>query len=55
MSGNGFMVRFRLDIKKRFFTVNMVRHWNRSPREGADVSSLEVFKDGLDGTLSNLI
>jgi len=29
--------------------------WNRLPREVVDVSSLEVLKVMLDGSLSNLI
>ncbi|KFO61804.1 hypothetical protein N302_06144, partial [Corvus brachyrhynchos] len=46
--------RFKLDIRKKFFTV-MVRPWNRVPREAVDAPSLEVFKARLDGALSNLV
>ena len=47
--------RFRLDLRKKFFTMGMVRHWNRSPREAVDAPSLAVFKARLDGALSNLV
>ncbi|KFM04772.1 hypothetical protein AS27_09222, partial [Aptenodytes forsteri] len=47
--------RFRLDIRKKVFTVGVVRHWNRLPREAVDAPSLEVFEARLDGALSSLI
>ncbi|KFP95019.1 hypothetical protein N329_05376, partial [Haliaeetus albicilla] len=47
--------RFRLDIRKKFFTVRVVRHWSRLPREAVDAPSLETFKVRLDGALSNLV
>jgi len=56
--GKGFKLkegRCRLDIRKKFFTMRVVRHWNRLPREGVDALSLEVFKARLDGALSNLV
>jgi len=47
--------RFRLDIRKKFFTMRVVKHWHSLPREVADGPSLETFKVKLDGALSNLI
>ncbi|KFP10184.1 hypothetical protein Z169_11977, partial [Egretta garzetta] len=47
--------RFRLDIRKKFFTMRVVKHWNGLPREAVEAPSLETFQARLDGALSNLI
>jgi len=55
---NGFKLkegRFRSNKRRKFFTVRVVRHWNRLLRETVDVPYLEVFKARLDGALSNLV
>ena len=41
-----------MDIRKKSFTVRVVRHWNRLPREVVDAPSLETLKVRLDGALS---
>jgi len=56
--GNDFELRegrFRLDIRKKFFTMKVVKRWNSLPGEVVKVPSLETFKTRLDGALSNLI
>jgi len=56
--GYGFKLkegRLRLDIRKKFFMMRVVRHWRRLPREVVDAPSLAVFKARLDGALSNLV
>jgi len=58
MRSNGFKIKdsiFRLDIRKKFFTVRVVKYLTRLPREVVDALSVETFKVRLDGALSNLI
>ncbi|KFR15365.1 hypothetical protein N306_08326, partial [Opisthocomus hoazin] len=47
--------RFRLDIRKKFFPMRVVKHWNKLPRETVAAPSLTVFKARLDGALSTLV
>jgi len=52
MRRNGFKPeegRFRLDIKKKLFTLRVARHWHRLPREIVDDPYLKAFKIKLDG------
>jgi len=55
---NGFKLRkgrFRLDTRKKFFTIRVVKHLKGFPRETVEAPSLETFKARLDGALSNLV
>jgi len=46
---------FRLDIRKKCFTMGVVKEWNGLPRRVVDAPSLETFQVRLDGALSSLI
>jgi len=41
--------------EEKVFTIKVLRHWNRLPRDVVDTPSLEIFKVRLDGAVSNLL
>ena len=56
--GNSFKLRqgrFKLHIRRNFFTQRVVTHWNRLPREVVDAPSLEALKARLDVGLGSLV
>ena len=44
-----------MDIRRKFFTQRVVRHWNRLPKEAVDAPSLQAFKARLDVALGSLV
>ena len=50
MRGHGFKLeegRFRLDVRKTFFTVMTVRHWNRLSSEVVDGTHVILWAESL--------
>jgi len=46
--------KFQLKMRKNCFTLRVMEHWNRLPREVVESPSLEIFKTQMDVVLCSL-
>ena len=56
--GNGHKLKlrkFQLNMRKNFFPLRVMVHWNRLPREVVESPSLEISKTRLDAVLCSLL
>jgi len=42
-------------MRKNFFTLRVMEHWNRLPREVMESPSLEIFRTCLDEVLCSVL
>lgn len=42
-------------LRKKFFTVRLMRYWNKSPTAAANAPSLKAFKGRMERALSSLV
>jgi len=47
--------KFQLNMRKNFFTLRVMEHWNRLRREAVEPPSLEIFMTHLDKVLCSLL